>query len=198
MRDLEIRGAGSLLGAEQSGNVSAVGFDLYAEMLREAVAEARGESLPAPIDVRVDLPVPAFLPEEYVPAVDQRVKWYRALASVRTPETAGQLGAGITEMHGPMPEEARNLVELSRIRASMAEAGLASLVVTKRRLIAGPVHLDDGQRGRLAALGAVLIEREQKVALPLDYGGSVMEAAAGMLGAILDADSAPMKSQEEA
>jgi transcription-repair coupling factor (superfamily II helicase) len=178
--------------------VSAVGFDLYAEMLREAVAEARGETLPEPIDVRLDLPIPAFLPEEYVPAVDERVKWYRSLAATRTPEAAERIALGIEEMYGALPEPAANLVDIARIRALMAEADVPSLVVARRRLVAGPIHLDDDQRARLASLGAIPLERERKVAIPLDYGGSVVEAAMGMLGAILDADSPAMNSQEEA
>jgi transcription-repair coupling factor (superfamily II helicase) len=74
MRDLEIRGAGSLLGAEQHGSMSAVGFDLYAEMIRQAVAEVRGEPVVAHPEIKVDLPLPAFLPEEFVDAVDERVR----------------------------------------------------------------------------------------------------------------------------
>jgi transcription-repair coupling factor (superfamily II helicase) len=198
MRDLEIRGAGSLLGAEQSGNVSAVGFDLYAEMLRQAVAEVRGESLPPELDVRVDLPVPAYLPEEYVPAVDERVLLYRRVAVARTPEAVERLAEEIVSQYGAAPEQAENLLALARIRVRAAQAGLDSVTVARRRLLASPVSLDDEARGALSQTGAIYLERERKVALPLEYGGSVTEAALGMLGAILDVDSSHMKSQEEA
>ena len=130
--------------------------------------------------------------------MDERVRWYRSLAAVRTPEAAEQAGAAIVEAYGPMPEPASNLVQTSRIRALMAEAHVTSLVLVRRRLIVGPVNLDAEQRGRLAALGVVPLEREHKVALPLEYGGSVVDAALGILGAILDADSAPINPQEEA
>jgi transcription-repair coupling factor (superfamily II helicase) len=198
MRDLEIRGAGSLLGAEQSGNVSAVGFDLYAEMLRQAVAEVRGETLPPELDVRVDLPVPAFLPEDYVPAVDERVLLYRRVAATRTPEAVERLATEIVERYGPAPEPAQNMLAMARVRAVAAQAGVDSVTVVRRRLLAGPVTLDNEQRGALAKSGAIYLERERKIALPLEYGGSVTEAALGMLGAILDADSAQVESQEEA
>ena len=198
MRDLEIRGAGSLLGAEQSGNVSAVGFDLYAEMLRQAVAEVRGETLPPELDVRVDLPVPTFLPEEYAPAVDERVLLYRRIASARTPEAVERLTAEIVDRYGPAPEPAENMLVMARIRAVAAQAGVSSVTVVRRRLMVGPVTLDETQRGGLASAGAIYLERERKVAQPLEYGGSVTEAALGILGAILDADSSQVKSQEEA
>ena len=103
MRDLEIRGAGSLLGAEQSGNLSAVGFDLFAQMLREAVSEARGEPVVAHPEIRVDLPVPAFLPEEYVDAVDERVRVYRRLAGSPSIEAVDAVFAEMEERFGAGP-----------------------------------------------------------------------------------------------
>mgnify|MGYP002465694831 CR=1 FL=1 len=100
MRDLEIRGAGSLLGAEQSGNMSAVGFDLFAQMLNQAVNETRegvgasGELPPALSDITVNIPGHAYLPEEYIPDADARVLWYRKLASAATVEEVAALRAG--------------------------------------------------------------------------------------------------------
>ncbi|MDP2183558.1 MAG: transcription-repair coupling factor [Actinomycetota bacterium] len=185
MRDLEIRGAGSLLGAEQHGNMSAVGFDLYAEMLREAVAEVRGEPLSAHPDIRVDLPVPAFLPEEYVSAVDERVRIYRRLAGAVTPEGVARIAAEMSERFGAAPEPARNLVDIARIRALAAEARAGSVSVSRRRLTIGGIALGDDARGRLAARGAVYLEREHKLHVPFDYGASVTGAALDVLGAIL-------------
>ena len=97
MRDLEIRGAGSMLGAEQSGNMSAVGFDLFAQMLNQAVNETRegtgasGELPPALSDITVNIPGHAYLPEEYIPDADARVLWYRKLASASTVEEVAAL-----------------------------------------------------------------------------------------------------------
>ncbi len=139
MRDLEIRGAGSLLGAEQHGNVSAVGFDLYAEMLRQAVAEARGETCrPSPRSAST-CPLPAFLPEEYVPAVDERVLLYRRLAASAHARGGRAPGRGASSSAtGRLPSRPRTC---SRWRASgrlPREAGRRRRVtVVRRRLIVG-------------------------------------------------------------
>ncbi len=187
MRDLEIRGAGSLLGAEQSGNVAAVGFDLYAQMLQEAVTEARGEPPLAFPDVRVDLPVAAFLPEEYVADVDERVKYYRRLAGSPSIEAVDRIAEEVREAFGAPPPQARNLINIARIKARAVDAGVTSVTLVRRRLILAPVDLDDEKRGAIAARGAVYQERERKLAVPLDYDSSVTEEALGALDAILSA-----------
>ncbi len=187
MRDLEIRGAGSLLGAEQSGNVAAVGFDLYAQMLQEAVTEARGEPVVAFPEVRVDLPLPAFLPEEFVPAVDERVRFYRKLAGSPSVEAVDRVAKELRDAFGAPPPPARNLINIARIKARSAEAGVASVTLVRRRLTFTPLELTPEQRGVFAARGAVYQEREQKLAVPLDYEASVTDEALGTLDAILNA-----------
>ncbi len=185
MRDLEIRGAGSLLGAEQSGQMSAVGFDLFAQMINEAVSEARGEPVAAFPDIRVDLPVAAFLPETYVEAADERVRFYRRLAGSPSIEAVDNVVAELVDKYGLAPEPARNLVDIARIRAMAAEAGATNVAIVRRRLTVWPLSLSDERRGKLAAQGVVWMERERKAARALDYGESVTHAALGMLGAIL-------------
>jgi transcription-repair coupling factor (superfamily II helicase) len=185
MRDLEIRGAGSLLGAEQHGNMSAVGFDLYAQMLREAVSEARGEPENALPDVRVDVPVKAFLPEEYVKAADERVRYYRRFAAAGSPEAVESIVADIVAKHGAMPEVASNLAGVARARALAGALGATNVAVVRNRVVVQPVSLDAEQRGRLAAFGAVYLEREHKLQLPLGYGEPVMNGVLSALAAIL-------------
>ncbi len=185
MRDLEIRGAGSLLGAEQHGNMSAVGFDLYAQMLREAVIEARGEAAVAFPDVRVDLPVPAFLPEEYVSDAAERVALYRRLAASRTPEAVELVCGDIVDSYGLPPVAVRNLLDIARVRALAGTAGVSSVAVVRKRLVVHPVRLDEEQRGRVAALGGMHLEREAKTLLPLGVDDSPTGVAIALLGAIL-------------
>jgi transcription-repair coupling factor (superfamily II helicase) len=193
LRDLEIRGAGSLLGAEQSGNLSAVGFDLYSQMLREAVAEVRGEPVAAHPDIRVDLPVPAFLPEEYVTDVDDRVRFYRRLAGAVGPEAVESVAAEIVAGWGPMPVAAANLVAVARTKTLAAAIGATSVSVVRSRVTVQPVVLDAEQRGRLATLGAVYLERERKLQLPLAYGDAVATGVLGALDAILSVVCEPAR-----
>lgn len=185
MRDLEIRGAGSLLGAEQHGSMSAVGFDLYAEMIRQAVAEVRGEPAVAHPEIKVDLPVAAFIPEEYIDRADERVRAYRRLAGAPSVERVEQVASELVSTHGALPESARNLVEIARIRALAADAGVRSISLTRRRLTLSPVQPGDKARGALAALGAITLDKDRSVALPIDYGASVTGSAAELLNAIL-------------
>ncbi len=191
MRDLEIRGAGTLLGAEQHGSMSAVGFELYSRMLRRAVADARGEGLPEIHDVRVDLPVEAFLPEDYVEAVDERVLLYRRLASAETPEAVDALAASITERLGAPPPPARNLFDVARMRAVSADLGLERVALVRGRLVLEPLSPDRARRGRLSAsLGAVYTERRARLAVPMeDRDAAAGAPAAGALRVLRDVAS---------
>jgi transcription-repair coupling factor (superfamily II helicase) len=191
MRDLEIRGAGSLIGAEQHGNLSAVGFDLFAQMLMEAVSEARGEPLVAHPDIRVDLPLSAFIPEEYVSDVDERVRFYRRLAGSPTIESVDAVARELGELFGVPPVAARNLIDIARIKAIAADVGLNSVTVVRNRLQLSPLVPEDEMRGMLAARGAVFLERKKEIAIPLGYGESVTEAALGVLSAIYSAGFDP-------
>lgn len=190
MRDLEIRGAGSLLGAEQSGNLSAVGFDLYAQMLREAVADARGEPLAAHPDVRVDLPVSAYLPADYVPAADERVRWYRRLAGAVAPEAVEAISAELESAYGPLPEAASALVSIARIKALAAEVGARSVTLVRHRIVVRPLALTAEQRGALAGLGGVP-DGKDGMAFPQATHESPTRAAEHVLSAILAAIRRP-------
>jgi len=185
MRDLEIRGAGSLLGGEQSGNFNAVGFDLFVEMLREAVAEARGEPVVAFPEVRIDLPVAAFLPEGYVTEVDERVKLYRRLAGATGLEALEQIERELLERYGDAPEPAQNLVALAKIKILAAQAEVTRVAVVRDRLQLAPVRPGPATRQRLISAGAVLSEKDFTLTKSLKYGGSVVEAAQEILNVIL-------------
>ena len=107
MRDLEIRGAGNLLGRDQSGHIAAVGYDLYVQLVAEAVAEAKGESRPEPPTVTLDVPGDAHLPADYVAAEDARLEAYRRLAAVATaPRRSTTSSAEWLDRFGPLPAPA--------------------------------------------------------------------------------------------
>lgn len=127
MRDLEIRGAGSLLGAEQHGHIEAVGFELYCQLLREAVEGIRGERPAGPEELpSVDLPLDAYLPAAYVPSEGHRLDLYRRLSTVRDLERLADLEQELVDRFGPLPEEAANLVRVLRFRILCGERGIAA------------------------------------------------------------------------
>jgi transcription-repair coupling factor (superfamily II helicase) len=126
LRDLEIRGAGNLLGPEQHGFVASVGFELYMQMLSDAVQEARGKEAPARPEVSVDLPVNAYLPQDYAPDLNQRIELYRRLAAAPDQQAIDELAEEIADRFGrPLPPPVQNLVRLARLKVRCAAAGVA-------------------------------------------------------------------------
>jgi transcription-repair coupling factor (superfamily II helicase) len=123
MRDMEIRGAGNFLGPEQSGHVNMIGYDLYTQMLREAIADLRGEERPAErVPVRLDVELDAYLPESYIADPDQRISFYKRLADLADADALSSLSAELRDRYGRLPEPARNLVRLKGVRL-LAESG---------------------------------------------------------------------------
>ncbi|HEX6570093.1 MAG TPA: transcription-repair coupling factor, partial [Acidimicrobiales bacterium] len=131
MRDLEIRGAGNLLGTGQSGHVAAVGYDLYCQMVSEVVAELKGEELHEPAEIKLDLPLDANLPKTYVPKEDLRLEAYRRLAAVTTEAEVEDIRAEWEDRYGPIPDEAAALLDVARLRAEASRLDLRELNVVK-------------------------------------------------------------------
>jgi transcription-repair coupling factor (superfamily II helicase) len=130
LRDLEIRGAGNLLGAEQHGFVTAVGFELYMQMLSDAVQEAKGEPVEARLQVSVELPVDAYLPTDYAPDLNQRIDLYKRLAGVTNERRVDAMAEEITDRFGrPLPVPVQNLLRLARLKARAAAAGVQSIIM---------------------------------------------------------------------
>ncbi len=116
LRDLEIRGAGNILGPQQSGHIAAVGYELYCQLLEQAVRELKNEPAPQWIPVVIDLPWKTYLPEQYVPAHRQRIELYRKLGQLRTLADVDDLEAEIKDRFGPLPGPVRNLLQAARLR----------------------------------------------------------------------------------
>jgi len=116
MRDLEIRGAGNLLGAEQHGHIAAVGFDMYCRLLEEAVREARGEVVDRPVETVVELPVEAYIPDDYIPDTNQKVEIYRRIAKNVDEEQLVEIEEELVDRFGDLPDPVQNLVAIARLK----------------------------------------------------------------------------------
>jgi len=150
MRDLEIRGAGNVVGAEQSGHVAAVGFDMYSQLLKEEIGELTGEPVAQEVDIKVDLPVDAHLPHDYVADATQRLELYQRISAVRDAAGVRDVRAELEDRFGPLPEPADRLLTIAALRAAMRRWGLTELVLTpKQQLRIAPVSLSDSQQVRL-------------------------------------------------
>ncbi len=127
LRDLEIRGAGNLLGAEQSGQMMAIGFDLYMEMLQEALQEIRGQEIPQVDETQVDLKVTAFLPATYIADLEQKMEAYRAVAVAQSQVELGRLAEAWRDRYGELPKPAQQLLQLAQLKQVARSLGFSRI-----------------------------------------------------------------------
>ena len=152
MRDLEIRGAGDLLGAEQSGHVAALGFELYVEMLHEAVAELSGQRRVAARPVRVDVRVDAYVPAGYIAAEALKIDLHRRIALSESEDELHELRVGTEDRYGPMPDPVSNLFAIQEAKLKLARLGADYLVFRGGRASVGPVVLGSAELRELRGL----------------------------------------------
>ena len=137
LRDLQIRGAGNLLGRDQSGHIAAIGYDLYVQMVSEAVAELKGEARPQPVDLKIDLPDAAHLPPSYVEAEDVRLEAYRRITGLRTEAEIADVASEWEDRFGQLPVPAAALLDVARLRVECLRLGITELTVTLPRGMGG-------------------------------------------------------------
>jgi transcription-repair coupling factor (superfamily II helicase) len=192
MRDLEIRGAGNLLGTGQSGHVAAVGYDLYCQMVSEVVAELKGEQAHEPAEIKLDLPLDASLPREYVPKEELRLEAYRRLAAVTTETEVDDIRAEWQDRYGAVPDSSAALLDVARLRAEAGRVGLREVNVTKRTGIGaavwvarlGPVKLKVSEEIRLKRLAPKAIYKPDlaQLVVPVKGGRGVAVELIDLLG----------------
>ena len=160
MRDLEIRGAGSILSETQSGHIAAVGFDLYTELVADAVKELKGEvpEEPEEQNVRIDLILDAHLPESYVASGEARLEAYRRLADAVTNDEIDDVALEWEDRYGELPDRAIELINLARLRVEALRLGIEEILQNRREIKIAPVTLRASQEVRLERLekGAML------------------------------------------
>ena len=177
MRDLEIRGAGNLLGQAQSGHIAAVGYALYCQMVTEAVGEMKGETPPPAPELKLDVPTDAFLPATYVAREDLRLEAYRRLAAVADEAEVLDIRAEWEDRYGPVPAPADALLAVAMLRAECLRLGITDLAVTGsasagRQARISPIDLKTSEAMRLKRLArnAIHKEAQHQLVVPLPKG----------------------------
>ena len=177
LKDLELRGAGNLLGAEQAGHIAGVGFDLYLRMIGEAVATFRGEETEGPTELRLELPVQARIPESYIDSERLRLEAYQKLsaaASATAKDDAIDLVVDeLRDRYGELPAETEGLLAVARLRRRAAQAGLADVVAMGPNLRIAPANLADSMRVRLQRLypAAKVLAGGEAIVIPMPRAG---------------------------
>ena len=197
LKDLEIRGAGNLLGGEQSGHIADIGFDLYMRLVGEAVAEFKGETVPDQLDVKVDLPINAHLPHDYIPGERLRLEAYAKIAAVASEEDIAEVRAELVDRYGDLPVAVANLLAVARFRLAARRAGLSEVTLAGNHVRLSPVVLAESRQLRLArlyprsivktAVNTILVPRPTTAAV----GGqplrdvALLDWATGLLDAVI-------------
>ncbi len=196
MRDLEIRGAGNMLGGAQSGHIAAVGFDLYCELVTEAVGELKGESPVEPFDVVIDVPVDAHLPREYVARDDVRMEAYRRLAAVTDPASVDDVRSEWEDRYGPLPPAAEALLSVARLRAECVRVQVTSISVQKGLARVEGLALKESQKIRLRRLAPKAVLKEGgEVVVPITTAATeVPGALVAFLAELLPPEAGPSGS----
>lgn len=143
MSDLQIRGGGSVLGVSQSGHIAAVGYDMFLQLMENTVAELKGKPVEAPLDSEINIPLSAFISEEYIPAIDQRMSIYRRLSRARTAGDISSVKEELVDRYGKMPPETENLLLKILLKVFAVKAGIKKLDLTDTHLALhlGPGHV---------------------------------------------------------
>ena len=152
MKDLEIRGAGNLLGGEQSGHIAAVGFDLYVRLVGEAVAEFKGDGKAVRPETKVELPIDAHIPHDYIESERLRLEAYKRIASIESDEGVDEVRAELLDRYGDLPEPVSNLLDVARFRTVAGSAGVAEVTAQGNFVRFAPVELPESGQLRLQRL----------------------------------------------
>jgi len=169
MRDLEIRGAGNLLGEAQSGHIAAVGYDLYCQMVTEAVGEMKGETPKEPSELKLDVPTDAYLPTDYVAKEELRLEAYRRLAAVTTKAEVDDIRVEWEDRYGKVPAPAQALLAVGSLRAECHRLGLRDVQIIGSYARLGPVDLKVSEEMRLRRLNRDALHKpdQQQIVVPL-------------------------------
>ncbi len=185
MRDLEIRGAGNLLGESQSGHMAAVGYDLYVKMVQEAVAELKGEKPEPEPEINLDIPAVANIPDSYIEREDLRLSIYRRLADARSLQDVDAVASELLDRFGPIPDQCGRLLQITRLRTRLIAIGVTEFVFVNLGLSGQsgfriqPVGLPTSVQMRVKRLlpNATYRDAQKQLAVPVQRGSNMIDAA---------------------
>ncbi|MEO6653481.1 MAG: transcription-repair coupling factor, partial [Ilumatobacteraceae bacterium] len=183
MRDLEIRGAGNLLGQAQSGHIASVGYDLYCQMVTEAVSEMKGTPVKQPAEIKLDVPSDAYLPVDYVTKEESRLEAYRRLAGVTSHAEVDDIRVEWEDRYGPLPDPAEALLMVARMRAESHRLGITDLQITTDQARLAPIQLKLSSTTRLKRLSKAAIYKEDldQLVVPIPRGQDPASYLVGFL-----------------
>jgi transcription-repair coupling factor (superfamily II helicase) len=186
MRDLEIRGAGNLLGEAQSGHIAAVGYDLYCQMVTEAVGEMKGQPTKEPNELKLDVPTDAFLPSDYVSKEELRLEAYRRLAAVTSQAEVDDIRTEWEDRYGPVPSAGEALLDVAALRAEGLRFGLRDVTITSNQARLAPIELKTSEELRLRRLSrdALYKTEQQQLVLTIPRGEQPAPFLVGFLRAL--------------
>jgi transcription-repair coupling factor (superfamily II helicase) len=138
MNDLKIRGGGTMLGASQSGHIAAVGYDMFLQLMENTVQELKGETVRQPLEPEINIPMSTFIPEAYLPDIDQRLTAYRRLTRMRNLKEISDFKAELLDRYGPLPVETANLLMKIMLQVLARNVGIQRLDLTEENLVLTP------------------------------------------------------------
>jgi transcription-repair coupling factor (superfamily II helicase) len=169
LRDLEIRGAGNLLGAEQHGYMSSVGFELYCQLLKEAIDELEGNRQPDPIEIKIDLPVDAFIPEEYISQESLRIDIYKKIVLIKEIADIEQVKNELKDRFGAIPVQVERLLDIAKLRWLARRTGVTEIVCQNNKIKISPLQLTRNQALIITKRFRNLTIRQERRSLSIMY-----------------------------
>ncbi|MED5264553.1 MAG: TRCF domain-containing protein, partial [Actinomycetota bacterium] len=185
MRDLEIRGSGNLLGTGQSGHIAAVGYDLYCQLVNEEVAALKGEPLESMPEISIELPIPAQIPNSYIPKEDLRLEAYRRLAICKRLEDVAEISDEWTDRFGPVPDAAKNLLSVANLRCEARKMGITE--------IAGRLVNTNGEPQMTVKVTPIVLRPSEVIRVKRLYPGSVYKSEPDELQIVFNHSKTPIE-----
>lgn len=187
LKDLEIRGAGNILGQQQSGHIAEVGFDLYVRLIAEAISKMKGETEVVNEEIRIELAVSAFIPESYIAHEKLRLEAYKAISEVKTNAELIEFSKQLIDRYGPFPEEVDRLIQISKIKILAKAAGLTEIILSNQKVKLAPLSLVDSKVVRLTRLypGSIVRPTVRAILVPAPKGVAIIPWVEELLTSVI-------------